>query len=66
MYYPSYELGKEYEQVRLQEAEKERLIQQMKSEDAVSLKAKLLVNLGDLLVDSGLKLKQVATSGAHS
>jgi hypothetical protein len=61
MYYPSYELCEQYVQERLQEAENERLIQRFKrvrnSARGANLFAKILVTLGDLLVNSGLKLK---------
>ena len=64
MYYPTHELCELYVQERLQEAERERLIQRFKRSRNSPLGAnfftKVLVALGDLLVSSGLKLKHTA------
>jgi hypothetical protein len=59
-----YELSKEYRQERLREAEKERMLRQFQKAAPNHLREKLLVNLGDILVNSGLKLKSMAQSGA--
>jgi hypothetical protein len=67
MYYPTQELCEQYVQERLQEAERERFIQQFKrggnSARGASLFTKILVSLGELLVSSGLKLKHAAQYG---
>jgi hypothetical protein len=64
MYYPSHELCEEYQRQRLHEADKARLLHQLKRSRNSSLGAKLftkvLVGLGDFLVSSGLKLKHTA------
>jgi hypothetical protein len=65
MIYPSYELSKEYQQVRLAEAEKERLINTLKRDRGIALRAKLCEDLGDLLVNGGLKLKNAAHYGGQ-
>lgn len=63
MYFPSDELIKVYQQVRLDEAEKERLIRDLKRERSISLRAKVCEALGGLLVNGGLKLKNAAHQG---
>jgi hypothetical protein len=66
MYIPSYELGKEYQQARLDEAEKERLIRELKKGASESRQTKFLVGLGELLIVSGLKLKGTTQCEAPS
>jgi hypothetical protein len=66
MYMPSYELSKEYQRARLDEAEKERLIRELKKGASEPLQTKFLEGLGDLLVVGGLKLKSIDQHGASS
>ena len=58
MFYPSRELCKEYQRQRLHEADKARLLRQLKRSRNSSMGAKLftkvLITLGDFLVSSGL------------